>query len=154
MKHTHTRTHTHAHYTPWDSSGRGICPLQIPLSDKTQQSQQTDIRASGWIRTRKPSKPAATHSRLRPCSGPWDQQTICSENKIHFQKKKIDKVVCKLRHGEGTSSSISVGTEIQFWFGNKCWRTIWLSATWHMNQGSMPGKLSAGILTCCRHSEC
>jgi len=82
--------------------------LQIPLSDNTQQSQQKDVPASDGIRTRNPSKQAATHSRLRSSSGPWDQQT-CSENKIHLQKK-IEKLVSKLKHGEGLTSSISIGT--------------------------------------------
>ena len=40
--------------------------MQRPLRDKTQHSQQTDIRASEGIRTRNPSKRAAADPRTRP----------------------------------------------------------------------------------------
>jgi len=37
--------------------------MQRPLPDSTQQSQETDIRADGGIRTRNPSKQAAADPR-------------------------------------------------------------------------------------------
>jgi len=39
---------------------------QRPLPDKTQNSQQTDIHASGGIRSRNPSMRAAVDPSLRP----------------------------------------------------------------------------------------
>ena len=45
-------------YTVW-LSGREIGPLQRPLPDNIQYSQETDIHAPGGIRTRNLSKPAA-----------------------------------------------------------------------------------------------
>jgi len=45
---SHTTTH---HHSQWDSSGGVISFSQIPLPDKTQHSQQTDIHALGRIRT-------------------------------------------------------------------------------------------------------
>ena len=43
-----------------------------PLPHNTQHSQQTDIHATGGIRTHNPSKPAAADPRLRP-RGHWDR---------------------------------------------------------------------------------
>jgi len=61
------RDHTHCtHHTRQDSSGRVVCPLQRPLPDNMQHSQETDIDAPGGIRTHTPSKQAATDRRLRP----------------------------------------------------------------------------------------
>jgi hypothetical protein len=51
-----------------------IGPSQRPLPN-TQHSQQTDIRASGGIRTRNPSKQAVANPRLRP-RGHWDRQPV------------------------------------------------------------------------------
>ena len=48
-----------------------ISPLQRPLPDKTQHSQQTNIHAPGGIRTHDRSKRAAADLRLRP-RGHWD----------------------------------------------------------------------------------
>ena len=42
-----------------------IGPSLVPLPDKTQHSQQTDIHAAGGIRTRNTSKQAAADPRLR-----------------------------------------------------------------------------------------
>ena len=53
-----------------DSSGRGIGPPRRPLSN-TQHFQKTDIHAPGGIRTRNPSKQAATYSRLKT-RGHWN----------------------------------------------------------------------------------
>jgi hypothetical protein len=46
-----------------DSSGRGIGPLQSPLSDNTQHSQEADIPVPGGIRTSNPSKRTAATAR-------------------------------------------------------------------------------------------
>jgi hypothetical protein len=48
-----------------------MSPMQRPLSDKTQQSQQTDIYPPGGIPTPNRSKRSATDPRLRP-RGHWD----------------------------------------------------------------------------------
>jgi hypothetical protein len=45
--------------------GRVINPTQRPLPDTTQHSQDTDIHASGGIRTRNLSKRGAADPRLR-----------------------------------------------------------------------------------------
>jgi hypothetical protein len=55
-------------------------PSQRPLPDKTQHSQETDIRAPGRIRTHNPSKLPAVDPRLRP-HGHWDRLCI----PIHMQ---------------------------------------------------------------------
>jgi hypothetical protein len=63
---THTRTHARTHtHTLQDSSGPVISPSQRPLPDNTQHSQRTDIHGPGGIRTRNPSKRAATDPRRR-----------------------------------------------------------------------------------------
>ena len=54
------------HHTRYDFSGWGIIPTKLPLPDPTQHSQDTDIYASGGIRTRNPTKRAAADLRLRP----------------------------------------------------------------------------------------
>ena len=70
---TGLRNHTHwTHHTRWDSSGRALGPKQRPLPDNTQHSQQTNIHATGRIRTRNPSKRAATDPCLVPRDH-WDQ---------------------------------------------------------------------------------
>ena len=64
---THTHTHTRARK---DSSGRGLGPPRRPLSN-TQHCQKTDIHAPGGIRTRNPSKQAATYPCLK-IRGHWN----------------------------------------------------------------------------------
>ena len=51
-----------------------ISPSQRPLTDNTQHSQQTNIHATGRIRTHDLSRPAAADLRLRP-RGYWDRHT-------------------------------------------------------------------------------
>jgi hypothetical protein len=53
------------------------------LSDNTQQSQQTDIRDPGGIRTRNPSKPAAADPRLRPQLGPAPLKLHMYSNEVY-----------------------------------------------------------------------
>jgi len=64
--HEVSRSHTTTRHIRWDSSGRVISSSQRPLPDNTQHSQQTDIHASGGIRSHNPSKRAAADPRLRP----------------------------------------------------------------------------------------
>ena len=52
-------------HIPLGSSGREIGQLQRPLSDSTQHSEETDIHATGAIRTRNPSKRAAADLRFK-----------------------------------------------------------------------------------------
>ena len=59
-----------------DSSGRVISSSQRPLPDNTQHSQQTNIHASGGIRTHDLSRRAAAVLRLRP-RGYWDRHLMC-----------------------------------------------------------------------------
>jgi hypothetical protein len=61
----HYRGLTITQHYRWDSSGRVMSPTQTPLPHNTQHSQQTDTNASGGIRTRNPSKRAATDRRLK-----------------------------------------------------------------------------------------
>jgi hypothetical protein len=60
-----SRSHTRTHNSRYDCSGRVIGPLQRPLPDKTQHSQQTNIHAPGGIRTRHPRRRPAADPRLR-----------------------------------------------------------------------------------------
>ena len=55
-----------------------IGPMQRPLPDNKQHSQQTDIRAPGGIGTSNPSRRAAADPSLRP-RGHRDQ-TGCTVN--------------------------------------------------------------------------
>ena len=61
-----SRSHTTTHHSLQHSSGRVINPSQRPLPDNTQNSQQTNIHATGGIRTHNLSKRGATDPRLRP----------------------------------------------------------------------------------------
>jgi hypothetical protein len=56
-----------------DSSGQVISPTQRPLPDNTQHPQETNIHASGGIRTHNPGKRTAADLRLRPRAH-WDRQ--------------------------------------------------------------------------------
>jgi hypothetical protein len=67
---------------PW----RVISPMQRPLLDKTQHSQETDIHAPGGIRSRNLSKREAADQRLRP-RGHWNRLShllINVNNTLHL----------------------------------------------------------------------
>ena len=66
------RSHTTMHYSRQYSSGRVISPTRRPLSDNTQNSQQTHLHASGGIRTHNLSRRLVVDLRLRPCDH-WDR---------------------------------------------------------------------------------
>jgi hypothetical protein len=68
-----SRSHTTTHHSRYDSSGRVISSSQRPLPDNTQHSQQTNIHATGGIRTHDLSRRAATDLSLRTRSH-WDRQ--------------------------------------------------------------------------------
>ena len=70
--HEVSRSHRTTHHSRQDSSGRVISSSQRPLSDNTQHSQQTNIHASGGIRTHNLSRRAAANLRLIP-RGHWDR---------------------------------------------------------------------------------
>ena len=70
--HEVSRSHTTTHHNRYDSSWRVISPTQRPLPDNTQHSQQTNIHASGGIRTHNLTKWAAADLLLRP-RGHWDR---------------------------------------------------------------------------------
>jgi hypothetical protein len=55
-----------------DSSGRVISSWQIPLTDNTQHTQQTNFHNPGGILTHDRSRRAAVDLRLRP-RGHWDR---------------------------------------------------------------------------------
>jgi len=76
--------HTQTHHSRQDSSGRGISPTQRPVLDNTQHSQQTDIHASGGIRTRNPSKVAVADPRPTP-RGHQDRQIFGYNSGQHLQ---------------------------------------------------------------------
>jgi len=74
--HEVSRSHSTTHHSWWDSSGRVIVPSQRPLPDNNQHSQQTDIHASGEIRTHNLSRRADADPRLRPRVH-WDRPRKC-----------------------------------------------------------------------------
>ena len=76
-----------------DSSGRVSCPSQRAIPNKTQQTQETDIHATGGIRTRNSSNQAAVSPRLSP-RGYRDGSKIC-----------IDSLVFSLRGRPGRNQS-------------------------------------------------
>jgi hypothetical protein len=65
---TITLRHSTLGRTLWTSDH----PTHRPLPNKTHHSQETDIHASGGIRTHYPSKRVAADPRLRP-RGHWDR---------------------------------------------------------------------------------
>ena len=65
----HTQRRTTVCRTPLD---KWCSPLQGPLPDNTQHSQQTDIHSTVGIRTHNFSRPAAGDLCLRKC-GHWDR---------------------------------------------------------------------------------
>ena len=77
----HTQRHTTVGRTPLDEWSARRRDLYLT----TQQSQQTEIHATGGIRTHDLSRRAAENLRLRPC-GHWDRR---SNNKV----PKISSVV-------------------------------------------------------------
>ena len=70
--HEVSRSHTTTHHGWYDASGRVISSSQRILSDNTQQSQKTDIRAPGGIQTLNLSRREAADLPLRSL-GHWDQ---------------------------------------------------------------------------------
>ena len=70
-----SRSHTTTHHIQYDSSGWVISSSQRPVPDNTQHSQQTNIHATGGIRTHNLSRRAAADLRLRP-RGHWDRRSM------------------------------------------------------------------------------
>ena len=60
-----------------------ISSLQRHLPDNTRQSQQTDIQATGGIRTHGLRRRAAADLRLRP-RGHWDRPKVASDREITY----------------------------------------------------------------------
>jgi len=87
----HYRTQTH--HSRYDSSGRVIGPTQRPPPHNTQHAQQTDIHASGAIRTHDPSKRGAAGLLLRP-RGHWDQQMANSKMDFFYWQSVIFGASC------------------------------------------------------------
>jgi len=52
-------SYTTTHHSRWNSPGRVISPSQRPLPGSTQPSQETNMPASGWIRTQNLSRGTA-----------------------------------------------------------------------------------------------
>ena len=65
--------------TPLDE---GSARLRPPVPDNTQKSQETDIHALGWIRSRNPSQRAATDSRLQPPGQPDRRMSFLGANTL------------------------------------------------------------------------
>jgi len=63
--HKVSRSHTTMHHIWQDFSGRVIIPTHRPLPDNTQHSHETDIHATGEIRTHDLSRRVAANLRLR-----------------------------------------------------------------------------------------
>jgi hypothetical protein len=59
----------------------GRIPMERPLPDNTQHSQQTNFHAPGRIRTHDLSRRATADQRLRP-RGHWDR--LPEANTVHF----------------------------------------------------------------------
>ena len=72
LVHEVSRSHTTTHHSRQDSSGQVISSSQRLLPDNIRHSQQTDIHASGWIRTHNLSRRATADLRFRR-SGHWDR---------------------------------------------------------------------------------
>jgi hypothetical protein len=71
-------SHTTTRHSRVDSSGRVIISSQRPVPDNTQYTQQTNIHASGGIRTHDRSRRAAVDLRIRP-RGSWNRHILYSK---------------------------------------------------------------------------
>jgi len=94
--HEISRSHTTTHHSRYDSSRWVISSSQRPLQDNTQHSQQTNIHASGGIRTHNPSSRAAASLSLRP-RGHWDRHIDCTECKYFIFVLKYLKALQQLQ---------------------------------------------------------
>jgi len=77
-----TQECTQTNHTWYDSSVRVISPMQRPLTENTQRSQQTDIHARGGSRNWNPSKRA----KADPCLTPrhWNRSSLfCIQYYFH-----------------------------------------------------------------------
>jgi len=119
--HTHTHTHTHTHIYIYISMAQQSAVGQVlliieasrshsdtphsvglfwtsdqpdPVTANTLHPQQTDSHSQGGIRTRNPSKRAATEPRLRPCDH-WDRHDIYS---IYIYISQTRRITCILFH--------------------------------------------------------
>ena len=90
--HEVTRSHTTTHHSRQDSSRKVISSSQRPLPDNSQHSIQTEIHASGGIRTHNFSRRAAADLRLRP-RGHWDRYSLY----LQVNKIKVDYIGRKCR---------------------------------------------------------
>jgi hypothetical protein len=72
-----------------DSSGRVISSSHRPLPHNTQHSRQTNIHASGGIRTHHLSRRAAAKQRLRP-RGYWDRRRCLLDQSIDVMYESIN----------------------------------------------------------------
>jgi hypothetical protein len=70
-----SRSHCDTHSVTYYYSGRMINPKQRPLLHNTHYSQETDIHASGGIRTHNPKKRVTADPRLHP-RGHWDRKSV------------------------------------------------------------------------------
>ena len=84
-----SRSHTTTHHSWQYSSGRAISSSLRPLSDNTQHSQQTNIHASGGIRTHNPSRRAAADLHLRS-RGHWDRHFLYFRYKYSFNNQNFN----------------------------------------------------------------
>jgi len=76
--HTHTHTHAHPNTHPVQFLWTRDPPVTETSTRVTQHLQQTDIHASGGIRTRDPSKwEAYTHALDRAATGTGHRLEIC-----------------------------------------------------------------------------
>ena len=83
------------HHSRQESSGRVISSSQKTLPDNTQHSQQTDINASGEIRTHVLSRREAADPSLRP-RGHWDRQLKGLPR--HFLRERSGQVLKSASH--------------------------------------------------------
>ena len=75
-------------HTRYNPSGRGNNLKQRPVTNNTQQPQQTDRHSPCGNRTRKPSKRAAEDSQLRPRDH-WERY-----KQKNIKANLVDKFLC------------------------------------------------------------
>ena len=101
--------------------------LMSLLPDNTQHSQQTDIHATGRIRTRNPSKRAAAEPHLRPL-GHWNRLVkFCYSLKL---------------------AAYSFHNVVEGWGIKLKWEWLELGALWQMRLLSVTAKLYSSVINC------
>jgi len=143
-----SRSQTTTHHIRQDCSGQVINSSQRP-PDNTQHSQQTNIHASGGIRTHDLSRRAAADLHLRP-RGHWDRLTLkLTSTKNHsvypcvFQAASVCVLSWKKR---GPSKNLRLATRFEFspWHCKSLYKCVFKFPI-HTNTNMYTEQMNVGV---------